>query len=218
MFSAQNPVGCDSVASVGCVAASSDTEGFPKPALEARPEADPLEDRVEELGDHTVMGRLRVRVVDCVMFGTLEDSQVVEKVYPGTVLAAAAVRPFVDLVRVARKECEDPDGGCEGSEDPDGGEDQAGDEPEVPTGGYPRFFEKMAGSVVVENVGAGDEFTQDRAVVPEVGVFDPVEHADDEIGSEDSYRGARDCSGDVDGPKYGVAHDSAVVARWVGFA
>ena len=74
MFSAQNPVGRDSVASVRSVAASSDPEGFPKPALEARPEADPLEDRVEELGDHTVMGRLGVRVVDRVMLGTLEDS------------------------------------------------------------------------------------------------------------------------------------------------
>lgn len=215
MFSAQNPVGCDSVASVRSVAASSDPEGFPKPALEARPEADPLEDRVEELGDHTVMGRLGVRVVDCVVFGTLEDSQVVEKVYPRAVFAAAAVGPFVDLVGVARKECEDPDGGSKGSEDPDGGEEQAGDEPQVPTGGYPRFFEKMAGSVVVEDVGAGDEFTQNGAVIQEVGVFDPMEYADDKIGSEDSYCGARDGLGDADGPEYRVAHDSAVVVRWV---
>lgn len=74
MFSAQNPVGCDAVASVGCVAAATNPEGSPQPALEARPEADSLEDRVEELGDHTVMGRLGVRVVDRVMLGTLEDS------------------------------------------------------------------------------------------------------------------------------------------------
>jgi hypothetical protein len=73
----------------------------------------------------------------------------------------------------------------------------------------------MAGSVVVENVGAGDEFTQDGAVVPEVGVFDPVEHADDEIGGQNGCGSARDGLGDADGPKYGVAHDSAVVARWV---
>lgn len=218
MFSAQNPVGRDSVASVRSVAASSDPEGFPKPALEARPEADPLEDRVEELGDHTVMGRLGVRVVDCVVFGTLEDSQVVEKVYPRAVFAAAAVGPFVDLVGVSDQGGKEPDGGCEGSEAPDGGEDQAGDEPQVPAGGYPGFFEEMAGSVVVEDVGAGDEFTQDGAVVPEVGVFDPMEYADDKIGSEDSYRGARDGLGDADGPEYRVAHDSAVVARWVGFA
>ena len=76
----------------------------------------------------------------------------------------------------------------------------------------------MAGSVVVEDIGSGDEFTQDGAVVPEVGVFDPMEYADDKIGSQDSYRGARDGLGDADGPENTVAHDSAVVARWVVFA
>ena len=138
-----------------------------------------------------------------------------EKVYPGSVLAAAAVSPFVDLVGVSNQGGKEPDGGCEHSESPGGGEDQAGDEPQVPAGGYPGFLEEMAGSVVVEDVGSGDEFTQDGAVVPEVGVFDPVEYADDEIGGQNGNSGARDGLEDADGPEYGVAHDSAVVAGWV---
>ena len=76
----------------------------------------------------------------------------------------------------------------------------------------------MAGPVVVEDVGSGNDFTQDGAVVSEVGVFDPVKHADDEISGQNGGGGARDSSGDADGPKYGVAHDSAVVAQWVVFA
>jgi hypothetical protein len=68
---------------------------------------------------------------------------------------------------------------------------------------------------VVENVGSGDKFTQDGAVVPEVGVFDPVEYADDEIGGQNGNSGARDGLEDADGPEYRVAHDSAVVAGWV---
>jgi hypothetical protein len=45
-----------------------------------------------------------------------------------------------------------------------------------------------------------------------------MEYADDEIGSQDRYRGARDGLGDADGPENRVAHDSAFVARWVVFA
>jgi hypothetical protein len=48
-------------------------------------------------------------------------------------------------------------------------------------------FEKMARPVVVENVGLGDEFSQQGAVFAEVGVFDPVEHTDDEIGGQDGH-------------------------------
>ena len=45
----------------------------------------------------------------------------------------------------------------------------------------------MAGPVVVEDVGPGNEFSQQGAVFAEVGVFDPVEHTDDEIGGQDGH-------------------------------
>jgi len=52
-------------------------------------------------------------------------------------------------------------------------------------------FEKMAGPVVVENVGLGDEFSQQGAVFAEVGVFDPVEHTDNKIGGQDGHSDTR---------------------------
>jgi hypothetical protein len=63
------------------------------------------------------------------MSGTLQDPQIMEKVYPRAVFAAAAVRPFVDLVGVSDQGGKEPDDGCEHAESPSGGDDQAGDEP-----------------------------------------------------------------------------------------
>ena len=50
-----------------------------------------------------------------------------------------------------------------------------------------QIVKKMARPIVVENVGFGDEFSQQGAVFAEVGVFDPVEHTDDEIGGQDGH-------------------------------
>jgi hypothetical protein len=171
-----------------------------------------LEDGVEKFRDHTVVSGLGVRVVDRMMSGTLQDPQIMEKVYPRAVFAAAAVRPFVDLVGVSDQGGKEPDGGCEHSESPSGGEDQAGDEPQVPTRGYPGFAEEMAGSVVMEDVGACDELAQDRAVVAEVGVFDPMEYADEKIGGEDSQGRGSEGFADAECPRNDLIHDPAFVA------
>jgi hypothetical protein len=117
------------VASIGGVAAAADPEGFPEPAFQTGPKAQTLEDGVEKFRDHTVVSGLGVRVVDRMMSGTLQDPQIMEKVYPRAVFAAAAVRPFVDLVGVSDQGGKEPDGGCEHAESPSGGDDQAGDEP-----------------------------------------------------------------------------------------
>ena len=49
----------------------------------------------------------------------------------------------------------------------------------------------MAGPVVVEDVGPGNEFSQQGAVFAEVGVFDPVEHTDNKIGGQDGHSDTR---------------------------
>ena len=53
--------------------------------------------------------------------------------------------------------------------------------------GGPLPSSESPGPVVVEDVGPGNEFSQQGAVFAEVGVFDPVEHTDDEIGGQDGH-------------------------------
>jgi hypothetical protein len=118
MFSAHNPFGCDSMTSVRGVAAASNSEGSPQPALQMGPESQLFQNGVEVLCDHTVVSRFWVCVVDRMMSGSLENPEILEKIYPRAILTPTAVGPLVDLVCVTDQAGEDPDGRCEGFQGP----------------------------------------------------------------------------------------------------
>ena len=118
MLSAQNPFGCDSMTSVRGIAAASNPEGSPQPALQMGPESQLFQNGVEVLCDHTVVGRFGVCVVDRMMSRTLENPEILEKIYPRAILTPTAVGPLVDLVGVADQAGEDPDGRREGVQGP----------------------------------------------------------------------------------------------------
>ena len=113
MFGEENPFGCESVASIGGVAAAADPEGLPEPAFQTGPKTQAFEDGVEEFGDHTVVSGLGIRVVDRMVSGTLQDPQIMEKVYPRAVVAEVGV---FDLMEYADDKIGGEDSQGRGSE------------------------------------------------------------------------------------------------------
>ena len=116
---------------------------------------------------------------------------------------------------VAGKDGEEPDGRGEAIETPGGDEDHSGKDPQIPAGGHPGFAEEVSRPVMVKDIGTGDEFPQDGAVLAEVGVFDPVEDADDEVGGEGGEGEAAQSLEDPEQegvPKLEIEHGPAVVA------
>ena len=68
--------------------------------FEFRPEPDEFEGRVHQVGERAVERVLRVRVVQRVLPGSLENPAVLEERDDWSVLGARLVRPFMDLVRI----------------------------------------------------------------------------------------------------------------------
>lgn len=91
---------------------------IPDGHLEAVPEAQAIQKRVEDVGQDTVAGVLRIRVMPGMVVGRLHQPQPLE---PGDDLAVfllRPVRPLVDFVGVEAEYHEEPHVPCQQSEGP----------------------------------------------------------------------------------------------------
>ena len=76
--------------------------------FDARPELEPLEDGIHEIGDGAIVRVLRVGVMEPVVMRCLQDAPILQRGDQPAVFCAGAVRPFVDLVGVDAERDEEP--------------------------------------------------------------------------------------------------------------
>lgn len=147
------------------------------------PKADGVENRVEEVGEGAVVDVFRVRVVDGVVSRCLEEADALEEGDDGAVFFAGAVGPFVDFVGGGDDGGEEPCLPAEKAEFPNDEEEDGGDGDRFSGALPPCVARHLSRQVVVDDVVAANRGADERGVFADVGVFEPVDDARDEVGA-----------------------------------
>ena len=201
------PLGRRAVAGEGGVGAAVEADGAGEEPFGGVPKTDGVEDGVEEVGDGAVVDVFRVGVVDGVVVRRLEQADVLEEGDDGAVFPAGAVGPFVDFVGVGGDGGEEPRLPAEKAELPRDEEEDGGEGDEVPRALPPGVARHVARQVVVDDVGAANGGADERGVFADVGVFEPVDDAREEVSTGEH-------KDDLQQDDDGVFHTPGQIARF----
>jgi len=76
--------------------------------FQSTPETDTVERRIQHIGDGAIMAVLGVSMMQRVMFGVLQQLDVLQKGDDGAVLFAGAMLPFMELIRIGGQKRKHP--------------------------------------------------------------------------------------------------------------
>jgi hypothetical protein len=124
---------------------------------------------------------LRVRVMACVMFGRLQDAQVLQPGNDAAVFFARTMRPFVKLIRVGAQQRKEPDRPRQTIQLPGDEHGNGGEQDQIPRTLPPAMAGHVAWKMVMNGVGPPDQAADERRVFTDIRVFEPENAARDKL-------------------------------------
>ena len=168
------------------VASPSDTRERVNCALEAIPEVDSIQERIEIIRDHAVVRIFRAAMMLPVMAGRLDPTSVLEKRNQATVSRGTPVSPLVDLIGVDTEEEHERRHPVQPPSEIRGDAKNGAQNDQNRCALEPGMTYEMAGIFVVKNVGGGHQSPGDGIVRLPVRIFEPVKQPRQEVGDKDT--------------------------------
>ena len=136
----------------------------------------------------------------------LQDAQILQLGDEPTIFFAGAMRPLVHLIRIPCDYRKKPQLPAETPRKCCADKDERNSQQLIPVALQPTVPRHATGQMMVNGVWAADPFTDERCVLADVGILDPVNESSGEIRSEDD-------AGCLKGDGNDVVHDPASLAH-----